>query len=109
MGCWSTNKKHIITSFGIKKFSSLSNKNNEPVSDTMARNSNEFAEKTDDDINELFKNCIKLKVNAKTTEDMFLVWIEKNVKIKIFLERNWLLTKGILNLIINTEICRLVL
>ena len=94
MGCWSTNKKNIVTSLSIKKFPSLSNKHKDIVSDTMARNSNEFAEKTDDDISDSFKDCIKIKVNADTTENMLPVWIEKNVKIKLFVKGKWSLLPG---------------
>lgn len=94
MGCWSTNKKNIVTSLSIKNIPPQSNKDKEIVSETIARNSNEFSEKTDDDIPDYLKNSIKLKINADTTENMFPVWIEKNVKIKIFVKGKWSLLPG---------------
>lgn len=93
MGCFSSKKKNLVTAADIRRDQSNS-KNNEPIIETMARNSNEFSQKTDDENNDFFKSCIKLKVNANTIENMFPVWIEKNSKVTIYVSGKWSLLSG---------------
>jgi uncharacterized protein YkwD len=93
MGCFSSKKKNIVTALDVKRYPNNS-KNNEPIIETMPRNSNEYTQKTDDEYNENFKSCIKLKVNADTTENMFPVWIENTSKVKIYVRGKWSLLSG---------------
>jgi hypothetical protein len=93
MGCFSTKKKNIVTTIDLRRNLS-SSKNNQPIAETIARNSNEFSQKTDDENTDIFKNCIKLKVSADTTENLFPVWIEKNCQVKIYVRGKWSLLSG---------------
>lgn len=100
MGCSNTSnkKKHIIND-------KLKNNNDQKVSDSAGTNEGRTSDdKTknselnknikqieieEDDNKEIPKGCVEIKVEADTTEQIFPVWVEKDIPVKIYVRGKW--------------------